>query len=239
MPAAAQHAVGNGYAPTTFLSPFYNISGDASDVGYGHGLRAGGSGIEFPWAVAPGGGHDTPGVNSFKGQLLLDKANWPVIVFQDELPGRHGGGAVVRGGFVKPMFGATGGSPRYENGNIVWRWLHPPDQSMYIEVITQTVGGYDEPFEVRFRMRRADHWEVQIFRPVSNAKDMADKLAKLPETQLRQAAISYLRQDRELPYQRLFAPMHRTKESSPPRSPASASQAIRSAPFTSPSPVKS
>lgn len=204
IPAAYQHAIGNGYVQTTLHSPFYNISGDPSDRGYGSsraadlGRRGGGNGnIEFPWNIAPGGAANARTVNSFKGLWLpRDDAGrlMPVVWFRQDLPGRGSGERIVRGGGGL----AEGPVRRLRDGrslNYGYGWTFPVG-AVLIEALTMKSPDDSEVvFEMRFRIREDDAWGVEIFRPYATAKQLADAIGELPSSPMRTAAIARLMSD--------------------------------------------
>lgn len=171
MPAAYQHATGNGYSVTSWHSPFYNISGDPSDRFLGHG-NGGNANVEFPWNIAPGGAHLAESVNSVKGFLLPGK---PVIVFRRNLPGRRGSGAQ----------------------NAVFDWIFP-EGTVFIECLTMAIRDQDHVFEVRFRERAETSWEFDLHRPYATADSLADAIDAMGPGELRSEAVADLQAERSL-----------------------------------------
>lgn len=221
MPAAYQHAIGNGYVQTTLHSPFYNISGDPSDRGAVNnrpgdlGRRGGGNGnVEFPWNVAPGGAANSPSVNSFKG-LWLPKDDSgrlrPVVWFRQDVPGRGAGERIVRGGG-----GLAEGPPRrLRDGrslNYAYGWTFPPG-AVLIEALTmRTPNDTDVVFAIRFRVREPDAWGVEIFRPFATAEQLAAAIESFEGRDVRrEAAIAQLRAAGPLTEMRLADLTHTRK----------------------------
>lgn len=211
MPAAFQHAVGNGYVQTTFHSAFHNFSGDADErtIRDANGELGGGNGNrEFPWNVSPGGAHNAKGVLSFKGLLLpkdADGRRLPVVWFRQDVPGRGGRERIIRAGG-----GLAEG--RRSDYNLAYGWTYPIG-TRFFEVLTmQTPYGNDVAFSVRVRIREASSWGVELFRPFATAQQLADALEDLPGADTRrQTAIRYLTQRQSGKVARLVDMRHRKR----------------------------
>ena len=210
IPAAFQHAIGNGYVDTTFHYVFHNFSGDDDERIFdvdARGMMGGGNANqEFPWNVAPGGSHNAVGVNSYKGLLLPLDANGrmlPVVYFRQDLPARGGNERIVRGGGVLP----TG---RINGMNRGWGWVFPVD-SILVEVLTMRDSRkYDHPFAVRFRIREHNAWGVEIFRPFATHDQLVKAMESLPgPNKTRTAAIKSLRGYTTVSMERLIDRRHR------------------------------
>ena len=215
MPPAFQFQPGNGYLPTYFYHANNNFSGDPSDAPLGNG-RGGNANCEFPWNQTPGGGHRSPFIDSFKGMWLPKKANgrpYPVVWFRDALPGRGGGGSLVprlpfgrrdRNGFLIHR--------NYENG---YRWCFPVGTVFVEALTTRDSKGYTYVFEIRFRIREFDEWQIDLFRPYPTAKGYAKALKstfpKWKSDSNLSSAIKHLEADISMKQVTLVDSRHRTK----------------------------
>lgn len=213
VPAAFQHAVGNGYVETTFHYAFHNFSGDADERQFDRDQRGemggGNANREFPWTVAPGGAHNAEGVNSFKGLLLPMRGGrkLPMVYFRQDLPARGNGELIVRGGALLPRGRMNG----YNRG---WGWIYPVG-TVFVEALTMRDSrGFDHVFSVRFRIRERDSWGVEIFRPFATHDQLTAALKDLPGGNAkREAAIRDMQSTKILTLRRLIDRRHRRRVS--------------------------
>lgn len=216
IPAAFQHAGGNGYVGTNFHSAFYNFSGDPSDEGLPGKSSTGGLSVfagghangEFPWNVAPGGAASSPGVNSFKGLLLpLDgERTLPIVWFTRDLPGRA---AFTNGERLASTGQLLEGRP--SSMNQVFAWTFPVGTVLIESLTMKRPDGADVVFEVRFRIRESDAWGVEIFRPCPTASALAqalDGFDAVDSTASRRSAIERLRAEGPIEPMRLVDSRH-------------------------------
>ncbi len=194
IPPAYQHAdagllVGGeriGTNPNThFHSPSYNISGDANEAAKGHGFGGNGN-SEFPWRT-PGGTDNAEGLTATYRMMWLPKQEdgrpWPVIWW------------------VADLYGARMGAHRG------YKWIFPTG-TIFAEVLTLKDSQQQlHTFEVRVRIRRGDHWDVEILRPFPTSKDLAERLRTLGRDDL----ADEVRQSRSLRLVTLRDTLHPTK----------------------------
>lgn len=184
MPPAYQmrNAVGRG--ATTVHSPFYNVSGDATDRGR---PGMGNWNNELPWTVGkPGGAHISPTVTTVKGFLFEQPAN----VFLRDVQGDIDMRSI----------------------DVIHDWIFA-DQSFFVEVIYQRIEDRDYAFEIRTRLKNDDQWEFDIFRQFATAAELADELEKLGPGTHRAEAIADLRdKTKTLPTMRLIDSTHERRQ---------------------------
>lgn len=136
----------------TFHDAFHNLSGEFDPLNFGNGNR------EFPWGE-PGGTHLVPNLAVFRF-LQLPKANGrylPIVYWNEPLPEMR----------------------RDSNTGSTWRWMYPIGTTFGEMLGTYEPNGYIYPFELRFRFRSRDQWDVEVFRPFPEAKDLVKKIAEV------------------------------------------------------------
>ena len=178
MPPAYQ--VGNGFqgniGPLHLGDANINISRDFPGEGEKANGKGGNANIDFPWGQAPGGTMASDLVRDYKGMLLprvtakqAEKYNlkegdfWPIVVTVEDYP---------------DAFFNSYPPPQGRGFDRGITWAFPVD-TMFVEVITQHYKGMDFVFEIRIRYREPGEWAVDIFRPFSSPKELANKIKKL------------------------------------------------------------
>lgn len=169
IPPAYQHASGglisggrfvpltNGSMQSTFHSPAYNISGNASENAKGNGFGGNGN-IEFPWRTPGGTDFDEQTAGTFKFMRLPDRDSggvWPVAWYTQ----------VMRDARVGP--------------NQVWAWTFPVGAIFGEVLYLRDSKGFTHTYEVRLRIREIGFWEVEILRPFPTAADLAARLEQM------------------------------------------------------------
>lgn len=109
---------------------------------------------EFPWN-APAGTHRAQSVTSFHFLHLPrdDRGQtWPVVWYRKRLPG---------------------------DVSVGYAWTFPVGTVLGEVLCIRSPAGRDYAFELRLRVREAAEWEVDVFRPFPNAKDLALRIRQL------------------------------------------------------------
>ena len=65
---------------------------------------------------------------------------------------------------------------RDSNTGSTWRWMYPIGTTFGELLGTYEPNGYIYPFELRFRFRDRDQWDVDVFRPFPEAADLAKRI---------------------------------------------------------------
>lgn len=142
---------------------------------------------EFPWGT-PAGTHRTRDLYTFRFLYLPQDESGktlPVTYYR-----KHLRGDTSRG----------------------YAWLYPIGTVFGEVLCLKTKEGNAVPFELRVRIRKAQEWDVDVFRPFPTAKSLAKRIQEVRENWHEQPAlaklVAHLTEEKELPLQRLVDSNH-------------------------------